>query len=84
MSEEIDGEIHIDEQDATGASKEGVVRWVLLVSLVAAILVLSIIWITGALVANENAEAANYPGAPAEGSDLPADAVEPAAEVPAE
>ncbi len=49
MSEMKDGEVHIDEQDASGGSKEGVVRWVLLISLLAAILILSIIWIVGAL-----------------------------------
>ena len=41
MSEMKDGEVHIDEQDASGGSKEGVVRWVLLISLLAAILILS-------------------------------------------
>ena len=49
MTEEKDESIHIEDDDATGASKEGVVRWVLLISLLAAILILSIIWITGAL-----------------------------------
>ena len=49
MSEMKDGEVHIDEEDAQGGSKEGVVRWVLLISLLAAILLLSIIWIVGAI-----------------------------------
>ena len=42
-------EIHIDEQDAAAGSKPGVVRWVLGISMLLAIIVLSIIWITGAL-----------------------------------
>ncbi len=49
MSEIKDGEVHIDEQDAQGGSKEGVVRWVLLISMLAAVLILSIIWMAGAL-----------------------------------
>jgi hypothetical protein len=39
----------IDETDAKAGSKEGVVRWVLLVSLALAIIALTIIWVTGAL-----------------------------------
>ena len=53
MSEMKNGEVHIDDQDAAGGSKEGVVRWVLLISLLAAILILSIIWIVGAMGENE-------------------------------
>lgn len=40
---------HIDQTDAKAGSKEGVVRWVLLISLGLAILALTIIWVTGAL-----------------------------------
>tara|TARA_B100001057_G_scaffold404175_1_gene416694 strand:+ start:419 stop:616 length:198 start_codon:yes stop_codon:yes gene_type:complete len=58
MSEERNGEVHIDDQDASGGSKEGVVRWVLLISLLAAILILSAIWITGALTQDETEEEA--------------------------
>lgn len=39
----------IDETDAKGGSKEGVVRWVLLFSLGGAIIALTLIWVTGAL-----------------------------------
>jgi hypothetical protein len=39
----------IDETDAKAGSNEGVVRWVLLVSLGLAIIALTIIWVTGAL-----------------------------------
>jgi hypothetical protein len=38
-----------NETEATGASKEGVVRWVLMIGLLLAIIALSVIWITGAL-----------------------------------
>lgn len=58
MSELKNGEVHIDEQDASGGSKEGVVRWILLISLLAAILIMSIIWITAAVTHDETAEEA--------------------------
>ena len=43
------GEVHVDETEASGGSKEGVVRWVLGIGLILAIAFMSIIWITGAL-----------------------------------
>ncbi|RJY09962.1 hypothetical protein [Aurantiacibacter aquimixticola] len=49
MSYKKGDEIHIEDDEATGASKEGVVRWVLGISLLAAIAFLSFIWIFGAL-----------------------------------
>lgn len=39
----------IDETDAKGGSNEGVVRWVLVISLALAIIALTLIWVTGAL-----------------------------------
>ncbi len=39
----------IEETDAKAGSREGVVRWVLLISLSLAIVALTIIWVTGAL-----------------------------------
>lgn len=39
----------IDETDAKGGSREGVVRWVLLISLTLAIVAMTVIWVTGAL-----------------------------------
>ena len=39
----------IDETDAKGGSNEGVVRWVLLISLTGAIIALTLVWVTGAL-----------------------------------
>lgn len=41
--------IRIDQTDAKGGTNEGVVRWVLLISLVLAIVAMTVIWITGAL-----------------------------------
>ncbi|MEW4447335.1 hypothetical protein [Qipengyuania sp. JC766] len=42
-------EIHVVEEEAAGGSKEGVVRWVLGISLLLAIVLLSLIWIVPAL-----------------------------------
>lgn len=42
-------EIHVNDTEASGGSKEGVVRWMLAIGLVLAIVLLSVIWITGAL-----------------------------------
>ncbi len=52
-------EIHVDEVEASGGSKEGVVRYVLVISLFLAIAFLSIIWITGALTQGEAEEHAS-------------------------
>jgi hypothetical protein len=41
-------EIHIETDEARGASSPNIVRWVLGISLFAAIALLSVIWITGA------------------------------------
>lgn len=48
-----DRRTHIEENDAKAGSNEGVVRWVLLISLGLAIVAMTIIWVTGAL--NESA-----------------------------
>jgi len=44
-----DHRTRIDETDAKAGSREGVVRWVLLISLGLAIAALTVIWVTGAL-----------------------------------
>jgi hypothetical protein len=44
-----DREIHIERDDVRAGSNEGVVRWVLFISLGLAIIALTIIWVTGAL-----------------------------------
>ncbi len=46
---ERDGrETHLNEVEASGGSKGGIVRWVLVISLLLAIILLSVIWMTGA------------------------------------
>lgn len=53
-------EIHVSEEEASGGSKEGVVRWVLIFGTLIAIVALSAIWIGGALSTNDlNADNAN-------------------------
>lgn len=42
-------EIHLDEQEVTGAHKTGAMRWVLGVSLFFAIIAMSLVWIVPAL-----------------------------------
>jgi len=41
-------EVHTSTTEASGGSKEGVVRWVLVVGLILAVGLLTVIWITGA------------------------------------
>ena len=41
-------EVHLSEEEVSGASKEGVVRWVLIVGTLLAVIALSAIWIFGA------------------------------------
>ncbi len=41
-------EVHTSETEASGGSKEGVVRWVLIIGTLLAIGFLTIIWVTGA------------------------------------
>jgi hypothetical protein len=47
------GELHADTDEARAGSTPNIVRWILLVSLFAAIALLSIIWITGAATQDE-------------------------------
>jgi hypothetical protein len=49
-------EIHADMEDARAASSPNVVRWVLIVSLLAAIVLLSAIWIIGAWSSDQNTQ----------------------------
>lgn len=41
-------EIHIDTEEASGGHSSGVVRWVLLIGTLIAIVLMSIVWISGA------------------------------------
>lgn len=54
--------IHIDEENVSGGSKEGVVRWVLGVGLVLAIVAMSLIWIIPALSQGDAEEEATVAG----------------------
>ena len=56
-------EVHIDETEASGGSKEGVVRWILGIGLVLAIALLSAIWIFGAFTQDDIEEEATVTGA---------------------
>lgn len=52
--------VHLSEEEASGGSKDGVVRWVLIIGTLLAIIALSTIWITGALMNDDpNADNAN-------------------------
>ncbi|MEL7686877.1 hypothetical protein AAG596_07505 [Citromicrobium bathyomarinum] len=62
MTQNKNGETHISEQDVTGGSKEGVVRWVLGVGLVLAVVALSLIWIIPALTQGDAEEEATVAG----------------------
>ena len=46
-------ETHVTETEASGGSKEGVVRWVLIIGTLLAVILLSAIWIFGAASQNE-------------------------------
>lgn len=42
-------EIHVDEVEASGGSREGVVRWVLAASLLLALIAMTLVWVIPAL-----------------------------------
>ncbi|MBB3034975.1 hypothetical protein [Alteriqipengyuania lutimaris] len=62
MADNNHDEIHIDEEDVSGGSKEGVVRWVLGVGLVLAVVAMSLIWIIPALMQGDAEEEATVAG----------------------
>lgn len=49
-------EVHVSETEASGGSKEGVVRWVLIVGILLAIVFLTVIWTSGALMQEDGAD----------------------------
>ena len=51
--ENRDGEIHVSDVEASGATKEGVGRWILLIGTLLAILLLSVVWIVPALMESD-------------------------------
>ncbi len=62
MHEDKNGQVHIDEVEASGGSKEGVVRWVLIGGTLLAILLLSVTWIVPALMQGDIEEEATVSG----------------------
>ena len=65
MAHDHDGEIHIDEEDVSGGSKEGVVRWILGIGLLLAIVAMSLIWIIPAMTqSEEEADISSRSGTP--------------------
>ncbi len=56
------GHVHLDEEEASGGSKEGVVRWVLLGGLVLAVVLMSIVWIVPAMMQGDVEEEATVSG----------------------
>lgn len=64
-----DPRTRIDETDARAGSREGVVRWVLGISLVLAIGAMTLIWVTGALTQNADEAQMNVARKPAAGGD---------------
>jgi hypothetical protein len=46
-------QVHVSEEEASAGSKEGVVRWVLIIGTLLAVVTLSVIWITGAAVRDD-------------------------------
>ncbi len=55
-------EIHVETDEVRGGSSSGVVRWVLLIGLVVAIILLSITWMTGAVVSTNDEPAGDVSG----------------------
>lgn len=55
-------EVHVSDTEASGGSKEGVVRWVLLGGLLLAIILLSIVWIIPAMTQGDVEEEATVSG----------------------
>ena len=61
-------ETHFETDEARGASSPNIVRWVLAISLFAAIAAMSVIWITGAATRDEGEKYVTVPGQADNGS----------------
>ena len=55
-------EIHVDDTEASGGSKEGVVRWVLAGGLLLALVLMSLVWIIPAMTQGDIEEEATVSG----------------------
>jgi len=67
-------EVHIETDEARGASTPNIVRWVLAISLFAAIVLMSVIWITGAATRDEGEKYVTVPSSAASATTAPAPA----------
>ena len=63
-------EVHIETDEARGASSPNIVRWILAISLFAAIALLSVIWITGAATQEEGDRYVTVPDPDADRANL--------------
>jgi hypothetical protein len=54
-------EVHFETDEARGASSPNIVRWVLAISLFGAIVLMSVIWITGAATRDEGEKYVTVP-----------------------
>lgn len=52
VSVDREGQEHVRPTETRGASKEGVVRWVLIASMLLIMAAMTIVWVTGALTAS--------------------------------
>ncbi len=52
VSHDADGQAHVSPTQTRGASKEGVVRWVLIASMLLIVAAMTIVWVTGAVTAS--------------------------------
>ena len=57
-----DGEIHIEDDDAMAGEKSGRMRWVLGISLLAAIIAMTLVWVIPALSQGDAEEEATLSG----------------------
>ena len=55
-------EVHVTETEASGGSKEGVVRWILAGGLILAVILMSIVWIIPAMTQGDVEEEATVSG----------------------
>jgi hypothetical protein len=65
-------EVHFETDEARGASSPNIVRWVLAISLFGAIVLMSVIWITGAATRDEGEKYVTVPETAASAAPAPA------------
>lgn len=65
-TQDPDGTIHIEDEEATGAVKTGHMRWVLGVSLLLAIIAMSVVWIVPAMMQSDEPATTSRVGDPVE------------------